>query len=397
MSSTEPPSRIHKGQDPNAKSTQDGLSSKGKVEKVREVDADEQTRQRKKFRMMMGDEDQATDVDTGNAAPSPFELFSDVAESETPRSSFGHVQDAIVASPSYSSPPNISVDAQAQKKEDQSITKALPQAKSFWTDVDPFSLQPPKPQQYTETAKSAANPFGPPGKPIEVKNQMLKTPKQELSSPFEQAVKIASPKPALRYFAPSTKKPLQEAKRDFQESSNAPFLFVHLAGGSGQPPEKKIIEIEAPSLPLLPTEVQPMAFAATTIAAPNLAPQTVSLFFQMIGQIYVMVSPPGISTTELVLNNPAYADSKFYGATITIEKYATAPDSFNIRLTGSETAVVSFRDNIPSLMNAFQRGNLPFKIHRIDAEYTIEKPLFRRKNRGGSKGEAGGGDMRERK
>jgi hypothetical protein len=95
----------------------------------------------------------------------------------------------------------------------------------------------------------------------------------------------------------------------------------------------------------------------------------------------VMAAPPGISRTEIVLNNPAYAHSRFFGSTITIEKYATAPDSFNIRLTGNNAAVTSFRDHIPSLLAGFQNSNLPFRVHRIEAEYTMERPVYRRKER----------------
>ena len=110
-----------------------------------------------------------------------------------------------------------------------------------------------------------------------------------------------------------------------------------------------------------------------------------------------MAGPQGVNRTEIVLNNPAYASSRFYGSTITIEKYATAPDSFNIRLTGSQQAVASFKENIPSLMSAFENVNFSFKVHRLDVEYTMERPVFRRKEKGEDKGEAGGGDLGERR
>lgn len=159
--------------------------------------------------------------------------------------------------------------------------------------------------------------------------------------------------------------------------------------------ERAALEILPPSLPPLPPHIQPMAAAAVQQAQPYISPQTAELFFQMVGTIYYMASPPGISRTEIVLNNPAYADSKFFGSRITIEKYATAPDSFNIRLTGSDEAVVQFRENIPNLMSAFQNGNYAFRIGRLEAEYTIERPVFRRKDREEDKGM--GGDMGERR
>jgi hypothetical protein len=197
------------------------------------------------------------------------------------------------------------------------------------------------------------------------------------------------------------KRPLKEKGKEEQqqvamrEAQNAPFRSEER--GAGKERKQKIIEIETISSSLLPNHVLPEAFAAATSAASYLHPSTISLFFQMVGTMYVMSEPPGISRTEIVLNNPAYANSKFYGATITIEKYATAPDSFNIRLTGNNTAVSAFRDNMPSLIAGFQNSNLPFRVHRVEAEYSIERPVFRRKERGEGRGEAGGEDLGERR
>ena len=181
--------------------------------------------------------------------------------------------------------------------------------------------------------------------------------------------------------------------------SNIPMKSEEREGGEKRGKKEKEIEIASHSLPSIPTQVQPMAMAATTQAAPYLSPETAALFYQMVGTIYVMVAPPGVTRTEVVLNSLSYANSKFYGATITIEKYATAPDSFNIRLTGSQEAVALFKENIPNLLNAFQNGNFSFKVNRLNAEYTLERPLFRRKERGESKGEgdAAGGDLGERR
>jgi len=57
MSSTEPPSRVPpKEGGHQSKAAREELSSKGKVEKVREVDPDEETRKRKKFLKHYSDE-----------------------------------------------------------------------------------------------------------------------------------------------------------------------------------------------------------------------------------------------------------------------------------------------------------------------------------------------------
>jgi hypothetical protein len=424
--------------------------------------------------MMMGDEDQPTDINAGpGKTPSPFELFAsaaddddtpatnplvgDVANSPVPNSSYGDVQDAIIASPSYSPPPDVSVSSPMDDDlDDDSIANSLPQSTTFWDDLD-LPDEPTTTPNLQETQKSmdrtgqagskaSAKPAGPtpdakagkqkepspfgipgkpahlPGKPAAHKSEAQKpsSVKKDLPSPFEEASKIAMPKEKVpekqvtasttRYFAPeemgkTSKKPNAKEKQQqagliAREPDVVPFRTEdrEMSGGSGQKDRgSKIVEIEAPALPLLPSSVQGATFSAVSAAQPYLSNQTVSLFFQMVGQIYVMTTPPGVSRTEIVLNNPAYAGSRFFGSTITIEKYASAPDSFNIRLTGNDAAVASFRENIPSLVAAFQNSNLPFRVHRIEAEYTIEKPIFRRKEQGEGKGEAGGGDLGERR
>lgn len=236
----------------------------------------------------------------------------------------------------------------------------------------------------------------------EIKAKKLPTPMEELSRPPQPKAK------EMREAAPMARPKEKEKKKEEEEivipvpreigaAPVTPPEGREGRGGGRQGREEKVFEIEAPSLPQLPANIQPMAVAATSQAATYLAPQTVSLFFQMVGTIFVMQAPEGINRTEVVLNNPAYANSKFYGATITIEKYATAPDSFNIRLTGSHEAVASFKENIPSLLNAFENGNFNFRIGRIDVEYSLERPIFRRKEKGEGRGEAGGGDLGERR
>jgi hypothetical protein len=107
---------------------------------------------------------------------------------------------------------------------------------------------------------------------------------------------------------------------------------------------------------------------------------------------------PGITRTEVILNQLAFQKSVFYNSTITIEKYATAPDSFNIRLTGSDTAVKMFNDNIPNLMssfaNAYEQKNIKFRIGRLETSYSTERPLIRRKKEAGDKDT--GGDLPQR-
>jgi hypothetical protein len=116
----------------------------------------------------------------------------------------------------------------------------------------------------------------------------------------------------------------------------------------------------------------------------------------MVGMIY-MQRNAGISSTEIILNSPALANSRFFGAKIILEKYDTDPGSFNIRLTGSNEAVTLFNRNISNLYAAFQNGKFNFRIGRIDAEYTTEKPIFQRKERTSEKGFSGDGGFEQNK
>lgn len=509
MSSTEPPSRnAPRNQPQDTKAARDELSSKGKVEKVREIDADEQTR---KQRFLKFYRDEATEDENMEAEnrPSPFDLLSGKPpQTENPpkslsTSAFGDdVENAIVPGPTYTPPPSVNSfegENEASLGENAATEGALPQSDDFWEDVD-FLDQPPLPTNFQETpgltkqasfepppqrtgkvpqeqkkgeARAAADlnvgvkkgkgvvekggtlpasqeksrsknpeasPFGPPGKrvapskgnseekklnePVQRQTAHPKeAPSKKLPSPFEPVQKTPTLQPKGRLAEEEEKEPYagpiqgiskeekkeirQPTKEEIYPNRGDPAALPIRSeekepGGDGnhkndRGKEQKIVEIESPSLPTLPAQVQPLAMTALSQAAPYLNPSTVSLFFQMVGTMFVMAGPQGINRTEIVLNNPAYASSKFFGSTITIEKYATAPDSFNIRLTGSHEAVVSFKENIPSLMSAFENGNFAFRVNRLDAEYSFEKPIFHRKEKGGDKGEAGGGDLGERR
>lgn len=519
MSSTEPPSRVPPRQQPHeTKSAREELSSKGKVEKVREIDPDEQTRKKKFMQYYKGIDEEDSEQDS---RPSPFDLYSGKNLGDTESSSgkslsdtassssdsFGDVENAIVPAPSYAPPPDIYAQGASDEEEDAVTEGALPQSEDFWGD---FGLpdQPPSQTEFKASIETAQLPkdrttphtpaekkaaplsehrkkvkevekkeeevhlltgkfeakkethtqlekrkkeegsiLGPPGKPAHAKSEkrqtshLGKTPNEptpqkserKAAEKFEQPLWTASNQEPRRH-TPTQKGPSKEAQKlpspmeqlstppspsqpfvskkqiakkaeeepgAIQQNIDALPVTPQARGEEGGKHEKrrdeKILEIESPSLPALPKDVQPMALSATTQASPYLTPQTASLFFQMVGTIFVMAnSSQGISRTEIVLNNPSFANSKFFGATITIEKYATAPDSFNIRLSGSQEAVVSFRENIPSLLTAFENGKFNFRIGRIDVEYTTEKPVFRRKEKGEDKGESGG-DLGERR
>jgi len=155
--------------------------------------------------------------------------------------------------------------------------------------------------------------------------------------------------------------------------------------------KKKTKEAKVPVQPPdpLPPACQRIAAAAQTSASPFLNAQTAELYLQMVGtMVFMSSSKGGISLTEVTLNSPAFRDSVLFNSVITIEKYATAPDSFNIRLSGTPEAVQIFNNNMTSLTSAFTAAyedrRVSFRIGRIETELAPNRPLIRRKKEGGS-------------
>lgn len=434
-----------------------------KVEKVKPIEEAENERARKKFKSFMED-DEKPETETRKPSPLETEFYSSGKKSSPKESIFGmtskmlpdalnDIKDAIVASPSDFSPPNVTVSPPNEGEE----APPLPQSHNFWSHVDSPPDQPLSSHHYKETQDSTTRTntphstekegakhkkkqekvlskkdeiesiYGPPGKTVDQKEKTLKEKekalKQEkmaLAKDTETAQKkkteidseqgkIAPPplkeEEKKQATAPHLgRKEAKEAifspppsKKDPNETVQLEFDPQRQGEGQGKEDKRKTktIAIEEPSLTTLPNHIIPIAQAATVVATPYISPQTIPLFYQMVGTIYVMNTTPGVSKTEILLNSPSFANSKFFGATISIEKYATAPDSLNIRLTGTNEAVHTFNQNIPNLYAAFQNGNFNFRIGRITAEYSAEKPIFRRKEAGEGRSDSGGGDLKD--
>jgi hypothetical protein len=383
-----------------------------KIEKVREVDPDEQARQRRRdqFQAMMSDND---DTDTAPHVPSPFETQFYSTDDSEQSSQFSNLKDAAVPSPQYSPPPTL----KAPNLENMGTNTDLPQSDEFWSNVE-LPDQPIAKPTYKDAAdgKTGAtgkktgktiepSPFGVPGKPV-AKTELSGTSKSEKGRVQTGSKKEPDATPTGRFWNPETQ-PF-DAKITPPKESNP---FAEKGKSSAAPPvegeqgfkdkkkksEDPFLDQVVPTLSSattpLPGDIQTAAQQAVTVASPYLSPEVLPLFYQMVGSIMVMTNyQPGVSKTEVLLNSPAFARSKFYGATLEIVKYASAPDSLNIRLTGSNEAVMAFRQNMPSLLAAFQQSNFQFKIGRLEAHYAPEKPVFHRKEKG-LKGETGGGDL----
>lgn len=163
----------------------------------------------------------------------------------------------------------------------------------------------------------------------------------------------------------------------------------------GEGEKQKAEAISSITLPSpLPSQIEQTVQTAQTAVASYLNPTTAALFHQMVGAIlYLAPTTPGISRTEVVLNSQNMLNSPFYNSKILLEKYASAPDSFNVRLTGTPQAVKIFNDNMQGLMSAFtaayHENRLRFRIGRFETAIETERPLIRRKKETGSQDEAG--------
>lgn len=110
------------------------------------------------------------------------------------------------------------------------------------------------------------------------------------------------------------------------------------------------------------------------------------LFSNIVGTVMVMMRD-GITRTEVHLNRPEFENSILFGTVISVEHYKTAPDSFNVRLMGTPQAVNVYNDNLGQLMAAFQKPELKFQISRIDVEIdtSSHSGTFKRKSKKGKK------------
>jgi len=228
------------------------------------------------------------------------------------------------------------------------------------------------------------------------KKPSKKTPMEELPVKKEKTTKgeLQAKIPSKKEEEKKPFTPTPKHKEKKAEEEPFPPSFPAEPGTPSSPIKEKKEEgkpLQIDQMALQQT-MHPSVLAAASQAAtqvkPYLSPEVVPLFHAMVGVVITM-SREGISQTQVLLNAPSFSASIFYGSTITIERYSTAPDSFNIRFTGSTQAVNVFNANIEGLMNAFKRGNFNFRIGRLDASYAPERPLFKRKESTGGK-EMGG-------
>jgi hypothetical protein len=323
--------------------------------------------------------------------------------------------------------------------------RELPESQNFWRS-EPTPDEPPPQQQLRQIDKRERRTETPPQKGDKRQPPIIK---QQLSpeipdSPFlkkEEEHKVSTT--AVPWHVPASPEKKQEEKKEkkkgAQEAMEKPDTLPSNAAllkeekkpvgwlpeappkkgeqkeklSSGDVPEAHLMPVEeqgqknekskekekTEAVPIpdpLPPPIQAVAAAAQVVAAPYLSPQTSALFGKLIGTLVFMVSStPGITRTEIVLNSAPFRNSVFYNSTVTLVKYSTAPDSFNIQLKGSPEAVKLFERNTSSLTNAFltayEERRIHFRVGRLETAVEQRTPhLIRRKEEPGEKGDQGG-------
>jgi len=217
-------------------------------------------------------------------------------------------------------------------------------------------------------------------KPQEKKKKGLKTAlyeeqeKKTGKTPTEEEeMLIAKKEEKEEFLKKEVPKPPKEKKEEFSVIKEEKPVIEE-----GKRKEKEEFKHEISSvLQEMPHNIASQTQSLTSNLTPYLHPDIVPLFEKMVGTI-IHIQAQGITTTQVILNSPAFTSSIFFGSSIVLEKYSTAPDSFNIFLRGPQQAVVMFNDNLEGLIDAFRKANFNFKIGRLEAEH--ERPLIRRKD-----------------
>jgi hypothetical protein len=222
--------------------------------------------------------------------------------------------------------------------------------------MDSFQNKAPsKPNQKDDKKKEEITPFK---KEEKISSKTLKEEEDKLNA-LEEKTKIKKEKPTIKQ---------QKEKQNLKEETSAFNV------------SKEKIHPSSISLVLqeFPKDIAIRANSLTAHLTPYLPSDVSPLFQKMVGTI-IHIEQQGITKTQVILNSKAFENSIFYGSTISLTQYSTAPNSYNIILKGPNQAVSMFNENLEGLFNSFKKGNFSFTINRLEAEY--ERPLFKRKEK----------------
>lgn len=125
--------------------------------------------------------------------------------------------------------------------------------------------------------------------------------------------------------------------------------------------------VPQPSLPGVST-----SSSAVQTPPPVLPIALDALFETMASQMVIMTSSHE-QTTTLVLDSDRFASSPLAGAKITITEFRTAPQIFNVEISGAPSAVALIQQSQEALLRRIATGHFSFSIHRFEA---VSAPRF---------------------
>jgi hypothetical protein len=112
------------------------------------------------------------------------------------------------------------------------------------------------------------------------------------------------------------------------------------------------------STPFCVADIAPSVAAGTEVEA---------LFEKMASTMLIMHASDEKETT-LLLNNPEFSSSPFFGTRITVKEFSTAPKVFNIEIAADQRALSLLATHKDALLAAFEGHKLPFSVHRLDTQ-----------------------------
>ncbi len=275
----------------------------------------------------------------------------------------------------------------AKKTVKKQLTTAIKEAKT--TGSHPITSPPPSPTTEAKKKIEEANPF--------VEGSTAK----EIEKSKEVSEKIHGLEPEKKrietHAAPADTHLVEiEKKKKRAERSEVEYESDKHDDEKDEKKKKKIDEKEHQELsqrgdlppPLIDS---PSLDASAPPSYSRLSSQVYELFERLVGLITIQ-QLSGNSKTTVTLNMP---DSVFHNSEIVLEKFSTAPHTFNVQLLGSPQAVALFEANMNDLVAAFQDTKRAFEIN-IQRPYLLDKYRYSgQRVRSAQEGDKQGGGNQE--
>jgi len=194
---------------------------------------------------------------------------------------------------------------------------------------------------------------------------------QKISSSSKESSHSATSRPSSRFRQLMRAEATSDRSKDKSKNKD---LFSLIAED-----EEKKKEPEGVATAPMPT---PLFISAPSTEVSAVAPsgavaEIESLAEKMISSMQVLCSS-GDTETSLFLNNPS---SLFFGTTVTIREFSTAPKAFNIEIRAASEVLAILNAGKQVLLSNLEKSEYAFSVYRIEThlQQSDERPLFHRK------------------